>query len=68
LLYKRFVGELKFAGKGTVPAQFGSNVPLIPASDTDYMIAALTYNFGWIAFAGILVLLYYFLFWAVLCC
>jgi cell division protein FtsW (lipid II flippase) len=47
----------KFAGKGTVPAQFGSNVPLIPASDTDYMIAALTYNFGWIAFAGILVVI-----------
>lgn len=47
----------KFAGKGIVPAQFGSNVPIIPALDTDYILTALTHNFGWVAFIGISVVI-----------
>ncbi|GAE88734.1 FtsW/RodA/SpoVE family cell cycle protein [Acetivibrio straminisolvens] len=54
-LIRDLLANSKFAGKGTVPAQFGSNVPVIPAFNTDYILATLTYNFGWITFGGILV-------------
>ena len=56
-LMRDLLANSKFAGKGTVPAQFGSNVPIIPALDTDYILTALTHNFGWVAFIGISVVI-----------
>ena len=56
-LVRDLLANSKFAGKGTIPAQFGSNVPIIPYLGTNYILTALTYNFGWIAFIGISVVI-----------
>jgi len=44
----------KFVGKGSVPYRFESNIPEIPFAKTDYILTAITYNFGWIAFIVII--------------
>jgi cell division protein FtsW (lipid II flippase) len=56
-LVRDLLANSQFAGKGTVPSQFGNNVPIIPALDTDYILTALTHNFGWVAFFGISVVI-----------
>ena len=52
-LVRDLLANCKFAGKGTIPVQYGSSVPINPALGTDYILTALTHNFGWVVFIGI---------------
>ncbi len=42
-----------FAGRGSLPRQYGNDVLSISWFDTDLVLTALTHRYGWIAFIGI---------------
>ncbi len=45
-----------FSGSGTIPRQYGDSLLSGPLFDTDLMLTALTHSYGWIVFAGIVLL------------
>lgn len=56
-LLRDLLTNSKIAGKGAVPSQFGGNITQIPDSGTEYILTILTYNFGWVVFIGISVII-----------
>jgi len=53
-LVRDLLAGSKLAGRGIVPALYESNIPELPLADTDYILTSITYNYGWIAFVGVL--------------
>lgn len=54
-LIRDLIGGAAFAGKGTLPLQFGGadTVFAMPDFSTDYVLVSLTHHFGWIVFIAI---------------
>lgn len=52
-LVREMLANSNFVGRGSVPERFEGYIPGIPLSDTDYILTAITYNFGWVAFIAI---------------
>lgn len=56
VLIRDMISGAVFAGRGSVPQQYGSNVLSMSWFDTDLVLTALTHTYGWVAFFGITLL------------